>query len=110
MEAPLKGMDWEELGKWLPNHLKKLLLSIEPGKRRQLEELRLREGEPLSAVTAGREWVPSEWAMAYVAERDIGWVLEKAGSGSIHMVLDQLKHGFLPVGGDTVLASAAVLL
>lgn len=99
MNASLQAMDWDEKGKWLPNHLKKLVISTTMERRLQIEELRLREGKPLSAVTAGKEWAPVEWKSVCVSERDIGWVLERAGNGSIHTVLDQMKHGFLSVEG-----------
>lgn len=83
--------------KLLPESLWRLLR--ETGEPDQIEELRLREGQPLWAVTAGREWTLPQWAERPVTGRDLHWVLESAGQGSIHAVLEQFRQGFLAVEG-----------
>ena len=71
----------------------------EGGELDRIEELRLREGQPLWAVTAGHEWTLPRWANRPVTGRDLHWVLESAGQGSIHAVLEQFRQGFLAVEG-----------
>lgn len=83
--------------KLLPESLGELLWEGEgPG---PIEELRLREGQPLWGVTAGREWTLPAWARRPVTGRDLHWILEAAGQGSIHAVLEQFRQGFLAVEG-----------
>ena len=83
--------------KLLPESLRDLLQK--PEEQNAIEELRLREGQPLWAVTAGREWTLPQWAQRPVTARDLHWVLESAGQGSIHAVLEQFRQGFLAVEG-----------
>ena len=83
--------------KLLPESLWGMLRGAEELDR--IEELRLREGQPLWAVTAGHEWTLPRWANRPVTGRDLQWVLESAGQGSIHAVLEQFRQGFLAVEG-----------
>jgi stage III sporulation protein AA len=89
----------EEKVKMLPASLRQLVMLLGQDRCRTIEELRLREGQALSYVAAGREWTPLEWDAHIVTAREISWVLEAAGHGSMHAVLEQYKHGFLSVEG-----------
>ena len=92
-------VEGEEKAKLLPSTLRSLIHQLSKEQRNAMEELRLREGKLLSMVIAGREWTPPAWQAYLVTARDISWVLEAAGHGSIHAVLEQFKHGFLSVEG-----------
>lgn len=50
------------LDKALPQFLGAMLDCLPPKEREGVEELRLREGFPLSAVQAGEEWTHPAWA------------------------------------------------
>lgn len=99
MGASVCCVEMEEKAKLLPSSLRQLLIELGRERCRTMEELRLREGQALSYVAAGREWTPFEWESHIVTAREISWVLEAAGHGSIHAVLEQFKHGFLSVEG-----------
>ena len=49
------------LDKALPQFLGAMLDCLPPKEREGVEELRLREGFPLSAVQAGEEWTHPAW-------------------------------------------------
>lgn len=99
MEASVCCIEMEEKVKFLPSSLRQLVFELGRERCKSIEELRLREGQALSYVEAGRERIPSEWKSHSVTAREISWVLEAAGHGSIHAVLEQFKHGFLSVEG-----------
>lgn len=83
----------------LPLRLRALLEQEISQRQVTVEELRLREGRPLSIVSSGEEWSSRALARELVSQRDLDWVLEAAGHGSIHTVLDQFRNGFLSVEG-----------
>ena len=66
--------------------------------KKDLEELRLRVGFPLAAVTAGEEWTHQSWT-ARLTEEDLRRTLERAGQGSVHAILDQLRGGYVTAAG-----------
>ena len=66
---------------------------------RPVEELRLREGHPLAASAAGKEWTHPAWKSRILTEEDLRRVLETAGRGSIHAILDQLREGYVTAPG-----------
>lgn len=81
----------------LPRFLRELLGQIDD--RDRLEELRLREGYPPAAVSEGKEWVPSPWREYVLTEEELRRVLETAGGGSVHTILDQLRSGYVTALG-----------
>ena len=99
---------YEQAARVLPIRLRQEALSLPPADRGRAEELRLRCGQPLTAVlpegerTLGREPVTG---------RDLEQLLELASRASVHTVLDQLRRGYLTVeGGHRVgLCGTAVL-
>ena len=99
---------YEQAARVLPIRLRQEALSLLPADRGRAEELRLRCGQPLTAVlpegerTLGREPVTG---------RDLEQLLELASRASVHTVLDQLRRGYLTVeGGHRVgLCGTAVL-
>jgi stage III sporulation protein AA len=66
---------------------------------RTVEELRLREGQPLAASAAGREWTHPAWKGRILTEEDLRRVLETAGRGAVHTILDQLRAGYVTAPG-----------
>lgn len=92
-------MDVKQKTKFLPSSIKKLVEQLDEKVCMQIEELRMREGQTLSYVSMGEEHVPDIWRSHTVTAKEISWVLESAGKGSIHAVLEQFKHGFLSVEG-----------
>lgn len=99
---------YEQAARVLPIRLRQEALSLPPADRGRAEELRLRCGQPLTAVlpeeerTLGREPVTG---------RDLEQLLELASRASVHTVLEQLRRGYLTVeGGHRVgLCGTAVL-
>ncbi|MBR5533468.1 MAG: stage III sporulation protein AB [Ruminiclostridium sp.] len=66
---------------------------------RTVEELRLREGQPLSASVAGKEWTHPAWKGRLLRSEDLQRVLEMAGRGSVHTILDQIREGYVTAPG-----------
>lgn len=83
----------------LPQKLRDELSRLTQQERASLEELRLREGLPLSAVCNGSEYTPPVWASRYLTEEDLRRVLEVAGGGSVHTILEQLRNGYVTAAG-----------
>lgn len=81
------------LDKALPQFLGAMLDCLPPKEREGVEELRLREGFPLSALRAGEEWTHPAWRNRPLTEEDLRRVVETAGRGSVHTILDQLARG-----------------
>lgn len=99
MEGACRSLVLEEKAKLLPAALRALLLGLGGAACARIEELRLREGQALSLVEGGREYTPRDFCSHIVTEKEISWVLEAAGHGSMHAMLEQLKGGFLSVEG-----------
>ncbi len=87
------------LDKALPQFLGAMLDCLPPKEREGVEELRLREGFPLSAVQAGEEWTHPAWRNRPLTEEDLRRVVETAGRGSVHTILDQLRGGYVTSPG-----------
>lgn len=87
---------WDKV---LPRTLREQMALLPPEVGRELEELRLRAGYPMAAVRGGEEWVPEGWRRAILTESDLQRVLEMAGQGSVHTILDQLRSGFVTAAG-----------
>ena len=87
------------LDKALPQFLGAMLDCLPPKEREGVEELRLREGVPLSAVQAGEEWTHPAWRNRPLTEEDLRRVVETAGRGSVHTILDQLRGGYVTSPG-----------
>ncbi len=83
----------------LPQTLRDELSRLAKKERETLEELRLREGFSLSAVCGGVEWTPPVWANRPLTETDLRRVLEVAGGGSVHTILEQLRNGYVTASG-----------
>ena len=81
---------WDKV---VPQFLREMLSSLDPKARDAVEELRLREGFPLAVVQAGEEWTHPAWRGRPLTEEALRRVLETAGRGSVHTVLDQLRSG-----------------
>ena len=87
---------WDKV---LPRTLREQVALLPPEVGQELEELRLRAGYPMAAVRGGEEWVPEGWRRAILTESDLQRVLEMAGQGSVHTILDQLRSGFVTAAG-----------
>lgn len=87
------------LDKALPQFLGAMLDCLPPKEREGVEELRLREGFPLSAVQAEEEWTHPAWRNRPLTEEDLRRVVETAGRGSVHTILDQLRGGYVTAPG-----------
>ncbi|MCI8414856.1 MAG: stage III sporulation protein AB [Ruminiclostridium sp.] len=79
----------------LPQFLRQALRELPPGP--PVEELRLRAGYPLSVVRGGEEVSLPGWPA--LSETELRRVLETAGQGSVHTILDQLRSGYVTVPG-----------
>lgn len=80
----------------LPKHLREAALSRAFEKRQAAEELRLRVGQPMTAVLAGVEYPLTD---APVTVRDLERLVDLASQASLHTVLDQLSQGYLTLPG-----------
>ena len=87
---------WDKV---VPQFLREMLSSLDPTARDAVEELRLREGFPLAVVQAGEEWTHPAWRGRPLTEEALRRVLETAGRGSVHTVLDQLRSGYVTAAG-----------
>lgn len=83
----------------LPRFLREALAGLTETERRDLEELRLREGFCLSAVSGGAEWSHPAWRTHILTGADLNRVLETVGQGSVHTVLDQMRNGYVTGAG-----------
>lgn len=99
MEETRMSFALEEKAKLLPQALRGLVVGLGGEACARIEELRLREGQALSLVEGGKEYTPAAFRSHCVTGKDISWVLEAAGNGSMHAVMEQLKGGFLSVEG-----------
>ena len=91
-----KPAQWEQA---LPRDLRARLDQLAPDERTSLEELRLRAGLPMSVTIAGTERVPAPWRGENMTEACLRRVLEVAGGGSVHTILDQLRAGYVTAPG-----------
>ena len=91
-----KPAQWEQA---LPRDLRVRLDQLAPDERTSLEELRLRAGLPMSVTIAGTERVPAPWRGENMTEACLRRVLEVAGGGSVHTILDQLRGGYVTAPG-----------
>ena len=80
----------------LPPALRAGLAALSPTERREVEELRLRVGQPLAAVLPAGERGLGGHA---VGSEDLEQLLELASRASVHRVLGQLRHGYVTVRG-----------
>ena len=76
-----------------------MLDRLSPKELESLEELRLRAGFPMAMSIAGQEQVPESWKEKTLSEYDLRRVLEVAGKGSVHAILDQLRSGYVTAPG-----------
>lgn len=87
------------LDKVIPQFLRTLLAHLDQQTRQGVEEIRLREGFPLAVCRAGEEWTHPIWRERTLSEEDLYRVLETAGGGSVHTILDQLRNGYVTAPG-----------
>lgn len=87
---------WDKV---LPRSLREQVARLSPEAGREIEELRLRVGYPMAAVRGGEEWVPEGWRGQVLSESDLQRVLEMAGQGSVHTILEQLRSGYVTAAG-----------
>ena len=83
---------WDKV---VPQFLREMLSSLDPKARDAVEELRLRGGISPAVVQAGEEWTHPAWRGRPLTEEALRRVLETAGRGSVHTVLDQLRSGYV---------------
>ena len=111
MEQENRNDELEPKWKILSPALRAQMLLLPPQIRESVEELRVREGRLLALVIAGQEKTPEEWKSRQVTSRDISWILETAGQGSIHTILPQLRQGYVAVeGGNRIGVCGSVVV
>ncbi|MDR0294026.1 MAG: stage III sporulation protein AB, partial [Oscillospiraceae bacterium] len=97
---------FEQAVRALPQRLRAAALALPETVRAQAEEIRLRAGQTLT-VGAAREYAAGVTVMAEELTR----TLENVSQGSLHTVLESLRHGFVTLPGGHrlgVCGSAAV--
>ncbi len=85
--------------KGVPQFLRARLAQLDRQTLEEVEELRLRVGFPLAVCRAGEEWTHPAWQDRPLGEEDLYRVLETAGGGSVHTILDQLREGYVTAPG-----------
>ena len=90
------SVPWERV---LPGDLRDCLEELGPAEWTSLEEVRLRAGFPMSVTIGGAERTPDPWKKRVLTEADLRRVLEVAGGGSVHTILDQLRAGYVTASG-----------
>lgn len=92
----ISGIPLAEVASVLPPALAKRLDGLREQEWRDVEELRLRRGYPMSVLLSDGE---RPVGGAPVAESDLRDVLEMASRASAHTVLEQVRHGFVTLRG-----------
>lgn len=87
---------YEQAVRVLPQELRELALTLPSEEQGQVEEIRLRVGQPPSVVLSGGEAVLSG---VRVERQDLERLVELASQASLHVVLDQICQGYLTVSG-----------
>ena len=82
----------------LPEGFRRPLEALPPGEQAEIEELRLRAGQPLTVLLGARER-PVPGALAALTPGDLARVLEVATRASAHTALDKVQNGFVTVRG-----------
>lgn len=80
----------------LPEALRKQVEKLPEKERESIEEVRLRQGKPMSVTLPEGERFLSGDA---VDSETLQWVLERASRFSVHTVLEQMRNGFVTVQG-----------
>lgn len=80
----------------LPPRLRREMLALPEEQRGQVEELRLRLGQPISLVLPeGERFLEVE----PVTAQELDQLLELASRSSVHAVMDQIRQGYLTLEG-----------
>lgn len=108
---------------WLGSGLQTIFLGSRQIPWSDVEEIRLRAGQPLLLLAAGREifvdsrGIPVEWGVAYrVTAQDVTESLDRMTNSSFYAVEEELKKGFLTlpgghrvgVAGETILHNGQI--
>lgn len=80
----------------LPQSLRKQAMELSEGERNTVEEFRMRAGRPMAGVWDGRE---RELGGPAIGQMELQQLLELASHASLHMVLPQLRQGYLTIAG-----------
>jgi len=83
---------------FLPEDLARAMEQLSDVQLEIVEELRLRNGEPLTVVTAQGDY-PVGLRERRIESEDLLFTLEQATGASLHTALSSLRQGFLPVRG-----------
>lgn len=87
---------WEEAAAVLPEELRGSLRALGADRLGELEELRMRQGFPMTALLPEGE---AETDGPPVGERELRQVVENATQASAHTVLDRVRQGFVTLRG-----------
>jgi len=87
---------YEQAVRALPLRLRQEALSLTETERARAEELRLRAGWPMTALIEGTE---RPLGGAPVEPAELEQLVEIASGASLHAVLDQVRRGYLTIGG-----------
>ncbi|MBE6984005.1 MAG: stage III sporulation protein AB [Ruminococcaceae bacterium] len=79
-----------------PQMIRQALVQMPSSQIRQIEEIRLRTGQPPTYLKSGRE---KAFASFLVQTHDLAEVIDRASDNSNYAVQDMLKSGFLTIAG-----------
>jgi len=89
-------MELEQAARILPPELRQVILDLEDEAKKQVEEIRLRVGQPVSVTIHGAE---QTLPTAEITPGDLERMLELASASSVHTVLESLRRGHLTIEG-----------
>ena len=79
----------------LPIHLRQPLIELTEIEQEQIEEVRLRVGQPMTVLMTQQERPLPQM----VKEQDLERILELASQASLHQTLPKLRRGYLTIAG-----------
>jgi len=109
---------WADMARWFGDDIRSILVSLKGVAFHEIEELRLRVGQPLLVRTLNQDLfinqegeVTSPKKAYFIKSEDLACALERMTHSSVYAVEEDLKQGFitLPGGNRVGLTGEAVL-
>ena len=109
---------WAEIARWFGKDIRSILENVKAVDFHEVEELRLRVGQPLLVRTSDRDlFLNGEGGVSrphkayFVKQEDLACALERMTQSSVYAVEEDLKQGFLTLpGGNRVGVTGEVVL
>jgi len=123
-EGSLPGLNksatlWADMARWFGDDIRSILLNLKGVDFNEVEELRLRVGQPLLVRTFDKDLFINQEGLAaspqqayFIKHEDLASAIERMTHSSVYAVEEDLKQGFitLPGGNRVGITGEAVLL